>query len=550
MKKFKIYAPYLIVLIYLLIYILPLGFKPLFVPDETRYAEIPREMLASGNWTTPKLDGFRYFEKPVLAYWANAISIKLFGENEFAVRLPSALSAGITALLVYFFANFAFKRKRTALLASIIFLMSMEVFAVGTFSVTDMMLTMLLTGTLVFFYLAAQSENIKMKILHLAICSVFCGGAFLVKGFLAFAIPAIVITPFLLWSKRWKEIFTLPWIPLLGIVIVSLPWCLSIHYQEASFWNYFFWVEHVNRFTSSADSQHPQRFWFFIPVLLAGAIPWTFYIPCAIRGFTRKFHQSAHMKYLLCWFIIPFLFFSISSGKLATYILPCFPALALLMALGLVRYLEISRYRLWNASSLILAALFFFTAILFPLSQLLGPKAIRIYETGEFGKLAVATVALFLVSLCFLLSRFNRHQLRKVLLAAFALVPLMLASNVVVPQKMLSAKAPGELLERNKSRVRPEDKLVAYSSIAAAAAWYFQRSDVDILHKPGEFEHGLSYEDSKNRFHTFNDFRALVEDPARKQRIILIMQHKDKRDEYVPAAKYEDVSGEYYFIEF
>lgn len=550
MKKFKFYLPAMIIAVYLILYILPLGLKPLFVPDETRYAEIPREMIASGNWITPKLDGLRYFEKPVLAYWCNAVSIKTFGENEFAVRLPSAIASGLAGLFIYLLASHCFKRKRIALLSVIIFFLSQEVFLIGTFSVTDMMLTMFLTGTLTFFYFGAQAKDMKNKILYLFLCSFFCGGAFLMKGFLAFAVPAIVIVPFLLWTKRWKEIFTLPWIPLLGVTAVSLPWCLSIHFQEAGFWHYFFWVEHINRFTSSGAGQHRESIFFFIPVILAGAIPWTFYVPCAVRGFSRDFYQSENMKYLLCWLVVPFLFFSLSSGKLATYILPCFPALSIITAAGLVEYFEKSRHRLWNGTSLILAVLFFITAIVFPLSQLFGPKVIRLYESGEFNKLALATAALFIASICFILSKYHNHQLRKILIAAVALVPLMLASNIIVPEKILVKKAPGELIERNKSRIKPEDKVVAYSSIAAAAAWYLKRDNVDILHKPGEFEHGLSYDDAKQRFYSFNDFRNMVEDPARKQRVFLVMQHKDKRDEYIPAGKYEDIAGEYFFIEF
>ena len=93
-------AALLIICLFLLIYVLPLGSRPMVVPDESRYSEIPREMVASGDWVVPRLNGLRYFEKPVLGYWLVAASIKLFGENAFATRLPSALAAGLSALLV------------------------------------------------------------------------------------------------------------------------------------------------------------------------------------------------------------------------------------------------------------------------------------------------------------------------------------------------------------------------------------------------------------------------------------------------------------------
>ena len=87
--------------IFLLLYILPLGARPLFYPDETRYAEIPREMIASGDWVVPRINGLRYFEKPVLGYWLNATAMNLFGQNAFSLRFPSAISVGISALMVF-----------------------------------------------------------------------------------------------------------------------------------------------------------------------------------------------------------------------------------------------------------------------------------------------------------------------------------------------------------------------------------------------------------------------------------------------------------------
>ncbi len=92
----------LLTALFLAIYILPLGVRPLIIPDEARYAEIPREMVATGNWVVPHFNGLRYFEKPVFGYWTHAISIRLFGENNFAVRLPAPMSVGLSALLLFF----------------------------------------------------------------------------------------------------------------------------------------------------------------------------------------------------------------------------------------------------------------------------------------------------------------------------------------------------------------------------------------------------------------------------------------------------------------
>ena len=101
LRREKFAYSLLLFVFFILAYLLPLGSHGLFIPDETRYAEVPREMIANGNWAVPHLDGVLYFEKPVLGYWAHAISQMLFGANSFAVRLPEALAAGLTALFIF-----------------------------------------------------------------------------------------------------------------------------------------------------------------------------------------------------------------------------------------------------------------------------------------------------------------------------------------------------------------------------------------------------------------------------------------------------------------
>jgi 4-amino-4-deoxy-L-arabinose transferase len=122
-RKFKLLIPGF----FLLFYILPLGFRPIFIPDESRYAEIPREMIASGDWVVPRLDGIRYFEKPVLGYWLNAISIKMFGENAFAVRFPSAMATGLSAFIIFLLIRRFSNRNFLGAITAVIFLTCFEV---------------------------------------------------------------------------------------------------------------------------------------------------------------------------------------------------------------------------------------------------------------------------------------------------------------------------------------------------------------------------------------------------------------------------------------
>jgi len=148
MKKYSV----AIIALFLILYILPLGVRPISIPDESRYGEIPREMIASGEWVVPHLNGLRYFEKPVLGYWLNALSITLFGENAFAIRLTSALSAGISALMVFFLIRRFGGGSQAGILGAAVYLTSLLVLALGTLTILDSMLSMFLTGAMASFF--------------------------------------------------------------------------------------------------------------------------------------------------------------------------------------------------------------------------------------------------------------------------------------------------------------------------------------------------------------------------------------------------------------
>ena len=268
--------------LFLFAYILLLGFRPLTIPDETRYGEIPREMLTSGDWVVPRLNGLKYFEKPVFGYWANAVSMITFGENAFALRIPSALSVMISALMIFLLVRRFSREKPTAFLAPAIFLTCPIVLAIGHINLLDSLLSMLLTGSLVCFFFAHMAENWRRKAFFLALMGVFCGLAFLTKGFLAFAVPVLTVVPFLVWEGRYKDLFRIPWIPMIAALVIVLPWSLMIHFREGDFWNYFFWTEHVARFVNPVRGQHPKPLWYFLPVLMGGALPWVIQSPAAL----------------------------------------------------------------------------------------------------------------------------------------------------------------------------------------------------------------------------------------------------------------------------
>ena len=208
-SKFNIPAA---ILLFLILYILLLWVRPLFSPDEYRYIEIPREMLADHDFVTPRLNGVRYFEKPVMGYWMIAGVLKVFGINVFAARFAPAVCTGLSALIVFLLGTKLTGKRETGWFSSSCFLLMPLVFAVGTTCTLDAIFSLFVTATVASFHCAMEAYREKNRKYLLWLCAVgaAAGCAFLVKGFLAFVLPVMAVLPWLIWEKRWKAIFSLP----------------------------------------------------------------------------------------------------------------------------------------------------------------------------------------------------------------------------------------------------------------------------------------------------------------------------------------------------
>jgi len=338
--------------------------RPMIAVDEFRYAEIAREMRESGDWVTPRLAGVRYFEKPILGYWCIAGAQTCFGDNAFAARFPGAVAALLTAFLLAYVARSMGASEGCARRAGLAYLACGMVFGVATTAVLDSLLCGFTAGALSFFLLAAEK---KSKVwLWLLLCGACTGFAFLTKGFLAFAVPGVTAAAYLVWTRRWKEFFTFPWLPLLACVVVILPWAWRIHQVEPDYWRYFFWEEHIQRFFGDKPWQHPKPFWFLVPVLIGGAFP---ALLLAVDALWRKLNwktllPTPMVRFALCAVVMPLLFFSLSKGKLATYVLPCFAPFALLIALFAEQTVQTGKAPVWHWTRKILFGLLWIASFL------------------------------------------------------------------------------------------------------------------------------------------------------------------------------------------
>jgi len=541
--------------LFVFVYILPLGFRPLTIPDEARYGEIPREMLTSGDWVVPRLNGLKYFEKPVFGYWANAVSILTFGENAFALRITSALSVIISALMIFLLVRRFSPRGPASVLAPAILLTCPLVLAIGHISLLDSLLSMLLTGALVCFFFAYMAENMRRKALFLALMGVLCGLAFLTKGFLAFAVPVLAVVPFLLWEGRFKDLLRIAWIPMITAFVIALPWSLMIHFREGDFWNYFFWTEHVARFLNPIRGQHPKPLWHFLPILVGGALPWVAQSPAAIPMVLKFEMKKPLIRFAMCWFLLPFLFFSVCGGKLIPYILPCFPPLAIVFAIGLAAYFEAGKKRAFSVAAWVLAILCGLGSLFLLFSGLMqmnwgAYEAIRIYNTDEGGKWLVGSMGGFLWAFLVIWSTRMKDYRKKLVFYCTAILTFFFIANFAIPNGVMDPRTPGKLLERNLSRVTSDAILVSNDNVLRAVCWFFKRDDVKLLEAVGELTYGLKHDDNKpGKFLNDDALKEMIQENAGKRPVILVLikDHYENYTDRLPAPIFTDNDNHFVF---
>jgi hypothetical protein len=328
-----------------------LGLRPLYKADETRYAEIPREMVASGDWVTPRLNGFKYFEKPPLQYWATAAFYKTLGMADWTSRLWAALLGFAGILLVLKVGNRLFGPP-AGMLAAAVLAGSPVYVAAAQINTLDMGLAFFLSGAV--FALA-----LGYPIVFWACCAF----AVLSKGLVGIVLPLAALGLYILLKRDWKMLWEVR--PVSGPIVfllIAAPWFVAVSLANPEFAHFFFIQEHFQRFTTEVH-QRTAPFWFFLPVLALGFAP--LLLPVAI-GWWRGVRSSAPpfdaVFLLALWALVVLAFFSASSSKLPAYILPMFPALALLAG----RYLAEADRKFLLAQGAIVAALGIAAAVILP----------------------------------------------------------------------------------------------------------------------------------------------------------------------------------------
>ncbi len=436
-----------------------LGAPGLMDPDEGRYAEIAREMLVLRDWLVPHLNLFPYLEKPPLVYWFTALSFKALGYNELAARLPSAVSALGGLFLAYALGRVMWGPAAALLGATVLATCSGYV-AMWRLLTLDMTLAFLVNLGIGLGYLALRQRQPRLW-------PWAYGGlalAVLTKGPVALILAGLVWGLWVFIQRRSWKMLIQPWSWLLLAVLV-LPWFAYLQWRLPSYFRFFILEQNFGRFLTPAI--HPQPIYYFGPVLLGLLLPWTFLLPWAL--WAPRQGRDPDRVFLMIWAGVVLVFFSLSRGKLAPYILPALLPLALLLGRRLADFSDSLRARtidrglrlslwVWTLAGLVLVGL------------LLGQP---LFLLRDLSRANLGLSYVLLVAAVFTLTPLFTLAGRHLSLLFLGVGALVLSSLLPVGLDRLSLqRSPRELGRLVRSRWQPGDALVGAYLYSQGLSFY------------------------------------------------------------------------------
>jgi 4-amino-4-deoxy-L-arabinose transferase-like glycosyltransferase len=490
-------------------YALWIGSHPLFTPDEGRYSEVAREMVVTGDYVTPRLNGVAFLDKPALYYWLQASAIKVFGLTEAALRFWPAVLGILSMLVTYITGRLLFSR-RAGLMSAIILATSPLYYGGAHYANLDLEVASLVADSLLCFIAAMEGSLPRLKNALLIAAYTFAGLAALTKGLIGIAFPAMIIGAWILLLNRWNLLTKMRlFLGLTIFIAIAAPWYVLVQQANPEFLHFFFVTQQVSRFLTTQDFNSKAAVWFYIPVVLTGFFPWTIFL---VQTLAEKIQLVWHDRqkhaaelYLLLWFVIVLVFFSIPRSKTVGYILPLFPVMALLVGSYLDGLWENAKAKGIRAASLvfmclgvILSGAFF---VLPYFNQILEAPIQFLHYVRYMGvALAIAVVCVYTLR--------NKSRLAPLFSCLTTTIAVLLLI-FIFSASSINEKTIKPLAMQLKTQLQPEDEVVAFYKYYQDLPIYLERRITivadwhasDIPHKDNwlrEMWYGMVFQDTKN----------------------------------------------------
>ena len=470
-----------------------LGDRPLWDVDEGMHAATSKDMVLTGDWVTTRVNGENFYDKTVLFNWFAAISFLVFGFTEFAARLPAAVLGLATVLVIYALGRRLFSY-RAGLLGGAV-LITCPLFIVLSRTVMhDISLAFFISLALYFFYTAYVNQ--RHRRIRLFACYASLGFAVLAKGPIGLLLPGMIIGLFLLVKGRLNFLkeMALGWGALI-FLIVAAPWYVLISMRNPDYISYFILKQNFGNFLSKTQATHPRSFYYYIPVLLSGMLPWSCFVPLAfLQPLNRKLQKiDDGVLFLLCWFLVIFLFFSAASSKLGTYLLPALPAVALLIGRAWDEIMtdptpRLHRGTVWSLAPL--SVLFLAGTVFVILFQPSVKKMQMQYGINLHDLYGFLIVITGIVTIAFFFLVLRQYRATFMALAATFVVGIVVINTVYIPlinpyrsTKVLAKEIDGML--------PPGENIVFFRTLWDSALFYTNRR-VTILNSEQELQDYLA----------------------------------------------------------
>jgi 4-amino-4-deoxy-L-arabinose transferase-like glycosyltransferase len=485
---------WVLLIVFLVVWFYALGARTLVPSDEGRYAEMAREMAATGDWITPRLNAIKYFEKPPLQTWMNALTFKLFGLGEWQARLWSGLCGLLGIALVTYTGQRIFG-PWVGVTAGLVLASSFWWAGLSHVNVLDMglsgMMTLALCGLLLAQHNAAGLSERRNWMLA---CWAGMALAFLSKGPVGIILPGATLVLYTLISRDWSLWKRLYLIPGLAIfTLIAAPWFVLVWLNNPEHPHFFFIHENWERFFSKVHHREGPLY-YFVPFLIVGIMPWLGVLAQSIWAGRRDVSNGFRPKImLLIWAIFIFIFFSISSSKLPHYILPIFPALALLIA----NFLETAKARSWALAASLLAVVAVAGLAFVPFLPRMGVEPIEVvtYQAAQPWIIAACSIMLAAAACVFWWVRQRRADLSTLAAIALAVGGFLGGQLLMLGTEPYGRYRAGLLLvPAIEAELTPATTLYTLGTYEQSMPFYLRRSMTTVGETNDELDFGLNQE--------------------------------------------------------